>query len=223
MSGQWCLNISDRDDVAPACCAEPAFASWEDCQAAVMPYIDASVEAAVDAGLELSADCLRTMMDTTLCADASTGSFLACENDCQVLFGDKPEGAECEAMGHRMSDCEQGLICAVDRTCRNPCELSLIASEGEYCGPTRGMWFVSCDTGLACAADGTCQPGQVLGGACDALAPCAVESWCDLSGLCVAKLSGTSPCDADAQCASDICKDGVCYEPASFACGRSAW
>lgn len=210
------------------CCAEPPFEDIDDCRAVVEPHLEASVVAATEAGLTYSAECLlATMRDDIIgrpeCADATSGSLLPCEDSCQVFFGTQPEGANCEAIGHRMSDCEQGLVCGADRVCRNACELSFIALEGGFCGPQRGMWFVTCDAGLACAADGTCQAAQPIGAPCDAMTACAADGWCDDTNVCAAKLPGGSPCITDAQCSSNICKDEQCYEPESPVCARSAW
>lgn len=204
------------------CCESPPIDSADECVDLVSAHLLASVDAARDAGLSYSADCPRAMHRGLGCPDPNSGTFLACEDDCQIFFGEQPEGAQCESFGHRMSDCEQGLVCGADRVCHQPCEVPFVAPENGFCGPTRGMWFVTCDSGLSCADDGTCQPAQSLGSPCDAATACAVGGWCD-TGTCTAVLVGGSPCIDDDQCASNLCKDGACYEPESAACGRWAW
>jgi len=222
IAGELCGDVSSSSRLVDPCCSDPPFKEMKDCRDLVEPHLEASVQAAMAAGLTYSVECLFASVKGG-CTDATSGSLLRCEDSCQVFFGDQPEGAACEAVGHRMSDCQPQLVCGADRTCHDPCELSFIAPEGGFCGPQRGMWFVTCDTGLACTADGTCQPAQPFGAPCDAMTLCAVGGWCDETGTCAAQLAGGSSCDADVQCSSGICRDDTCYEPESSACARSAW
>ncbi|MFV8751409.1 hypothetical protein ACNOYE_12765 [Nannocystaceae bacterium ST9] len=209
---------------APAdCCTNPPFDSSDSCEALVESHLEASRDAALEAGLIYAADCLDEMLADPQCPNPTSGSFLACEDDCPIFHGDRPEAAECESFGHRMSDCARGLVCGADRVCHPPCELPFVAPAQGFCGPGRGMWFVTCDAGLACSDEGICQPAQPLGAPCDAATACAVGGWCDPSDTCVADLPAGSLCTDHDQCEADICKDGACFEPESFACGRWGW
>lgn len=214
-------NFGPLDD-----CAIVIFARIGDCDAVVLPALDDSMSAAIDAGLHFSDPCLdaaRTVAFAGTPPDAATGTWLSCADDCQFFYGDQPEGAPCESYGHRMSDCALDLVCAPDRTCHQPCDYSFVALLGGYCGSERGMWFVRCDVGLRCTM-GTCEQGAAIGAACDAASPCADEGWCDSSSsTCMADLPGGSACEDHPQCASDLCVDGACVEPESLECGRWGW
>lgn len=195
-----------------------------DCFEAVYPDIAASVERARAAGLTYSQECDGASFEYGRPPEAETGAWLPCEEDCQLFFGEQPEGAACEAYGLRMSDCAQGLVCAPDRTCHRPCTYAFSAAEGHYCGTARGMWFVQCEPGLACGAEGTCEPAAEVGQACDAAMLCAVEGWCDAAtDTCVPRSAVGSACMDASECASDLCVDGLCIEAPSFECGRWAW
>ena len=205
-------------------CVPPSFTSQGACFAEVQPYFEASVQAASDAGLVLAVDCFERLENLGGPPKAASGTWFDCANDCQFFHGELPEGEVCESFGHRMSDCAQGLVCAPDRTCHRPCTYSFTAPEGGFCGPARGMWFVSCDAGLACGSEGTCEPGVAIGATCDSATPCAVEGWCDPAiASCVARLPADAPCEAHEQCASDLCLEGRCIEPQWLECGRWAW
>ena len=227
LSQQMCVGISETsvDTIgAEPCCAVPLFASDRECGKVVRPHLNASVSAAQEADLVFSADCADRMLDAKECSISSSGSFLACEDDCQLFHGAQPLGSPCVAVGHRMSDCEQGLVCGADRVCRDPCDLIFVAPESGFCGPARGMWFVTCDVGLACGDDGTCEVAQPLGSPCDSTTPCAVGGWCDAStGSCVADLAGGDSCTTDEQCGSKLCRNGSCVEPESDECARWGW
>jgi hypothetical protein len=190
-------------------------------EGSIPAHLRASVEAAEAAGLIFDGNAISSP-DFTCSEIAEFGSILQCGPWSQLYYGDQPEGAPCDAVGHRMSDCVQGLVCGADRVCHQPCDIPHVASENQFCGPARGMWFVTCEPGLACDVLGTCQPAQAVGEECLSPTSCATEGWCD-SGTCVADLPGGNPCNDHAQCQSDECLDGMCYEPTSAVCGRWAW
>lgn len=205
-------------------CSIAPFPSINACIMETGAYLHDSIRAATDAGLHYAEDCLERSDALGGPPDLASGTWLDCENDCQFFHGDQPEGTPCESFGHRMSDCAQGLVCAPDGICHRPCDYSFTAPEGGFCGPTRGMWFVTCDTGLACGGEGTCEPAAILGSACDAATPCAVEGWCDPdTSSCVARLAAESPCEEHEQCVTDLCIDGICVEPEWPECGRWGW
>lgn len=188
----------------------------------IRAHLEASVEAAKTAGLTFDPSAISS--ENHECSEiVEFGSLFACGSVSQIYHGDRLEGAPCEAVGHRMSDCAQGLVCGADRVCHQPCDIPHVAPENGFCGPARGMWFVTCEPGLACGDDGTCQPAQAVGEACSPPATrCAAEGWCD-AGTCAADLPGGSPCNNHDECQSDECLDGTCYEPTSAVCGRWAW
>jgi hypothetical protein len=207
------------------CCSDELFFP-SGCEQLTRPLLEDSAELAMSAGLTYSLDCMeRHNHETPQCPMVSdSGSLLPCEVDCQVFHGAQEEGDPCDAVGYRMSDCRQELVCGADRVCHQPCDAPLIAPAGGYCGAARGMWFVTCDTGLACGVDGTCQPAQGIGEPCDDTSPCAPDSWCDPNvATCVARLGGGASCYVDEACQSRICKDGLCFVPESPECGRWAW
>jgi hypothetical protein len=208
-------------------CAYVPFLDEGECMAAVEPYLEDSVQASLNAGLQFSNDCLKSVSGREAEAEGLnivSGTWFDCEVDCQFFSGEQPEGAPCDSLGHRMSDCQQGLVCAADRTCHGPCDLPFVAPEGGYCGPARGMWFVVCGPGLACGSDGTCELASPLGDPCDASTPCAVEGWCDPdSSSCVARFPAGGSCTEHDQCASDLCGSGECVQPESLECGRWGW
>lgn len=209
-----------------ACCSNELFPIIGDCLARVEPYIEASVDLATSGGLTYSLECMERMIDESQVCDSisSSGSLLPCASDCQIFFGTVESGAPCEAMGYRMSDCQQGLVCGGDRLCHSPCDTSLVAPEAGFCGPARGMWFVECDAGLACSASGTCELAQPLGAPCDPMSPCGTGTWCDPStDSCTAQLLAGGSCVVDDECQSRVCSDGSCYQPESPECGRWAW
>jgi hypothetical protein len=193
----------------------------------IVAHLEVSRDVALAAGLSYNPNWQSCLTDwwTNECSEIpEMGSIFTCEQDCSIFYGDQPEGAACEAVGHRMSDCRQGLVCGADRVCHQPCEAPLVAYENDYCGPKRGMWFVSCDTGLACIGDGTCQPAQPTNSPCDATTACAVGNWCDeAAGICVSELPDGSSCAEHEQCISQICWEGFCFHPESAVCGRWAW
>lgn len=223
--GLIALDAFVRDPAA--CCSTSPLEDVASCRELVTPPLRASLDAAIAAGLRWSSECAERMIgdeDGQECPDPASGGLLSCALDCQLLHGDQPEGAACEAYGHRMSDCAQGLVCGADRVCHQPCELPFVAPEDGYCGVARGMWFVTCDVGLACNAEGRCQVAQPVGGPCGSDGECAVGSWCDAgSGTCASDLAGQSACERHEQCVWDVCKDGRCFEPESPACGRWGW
>ncbi len=205
-------------------CVPVVFESEKACLMQVSSHLEDSVEAALDANLHYAESCLERLDVEVGPPKQTSGTWLGCDDDCQFFFGDLPEGASCESLGHRMSDCAQGLVCAPDRICHQPCDYSFIAPEGGFCGPARGMWFVTCDAGLACGAEGTCEPAAAIGAACDAATACAVEGWCDPdTSSCVARLAADGPCVEHGQCVSDLCIEGVCFQPKSLECGRWGW
>lgn len=209
-------------------CIDPPFPDFKDCSATVRPYLDTSMQAAIDADLTFSRSCLEAakaaaFSDDPMSPNAASGTWLSCDDDCQFFYGDQPEGAPCESYGHRMSDCGPDLVCAPDRTCHAPCDASFVAPQGGYCGPERGMWFVRCDAGLRCTM-GTCEPAAAIGAPCSDASACTDEGWCDASsGTCMADLPGGSACEDHSHCASDLCVDGACVEPESLECGRWGW
>lgn len=211
------------------CCDETPFSSFGGCEQPVRQKVAVSVAAAIDAGLAFSSDCGGRLFaekpESAMCVfDVAAASFLPCNDDCQLFFGDQALGEECNAIGYRMSDCQQGLICGPDRTCHSPCEVPNVAPEGGFCGAGRGMWFVTCEPGTTCSYDGTCVSAQLIGVSCDSSTPCEVGSWCDSStDTCAADLAGGSSCSRHSQCLSYICKDGACFEPESPECGRWGW
>lgn len=222
--GYWtCVHVSDLDPPFHECSAKP-FSSAAQCENVVRPIFEDSVQAALDAGLHYSPECVDRVNDFFGPPQATSGTWLDCERDCQFLHGDQPEGASCESFGHRMSDCAQGLVCAPDRTCHQPCGYSFVSPVGGFCGPARGMWFVTCEPGLVCGPDGICEPAAGVGAACDAATACAVEGWCNPdSSVCEPRLTAESPCGAHEHCLSDLCVDGICVEPQWFECGRWGW
>jgi hypothetical protein len=236
MARKICSSVSGTSDslgyqLGAPCCGEAVFASSEQCLDVVgARWVESRDAAAMTAGLVFSAVCVEALasarMDATTldCPSLASGTFATCEDDCQIFHGDQPEGAACEAYGHRMSDCAQGLVCGADRVCHQPCEIPFIAPEGGFCGAARGMWFVQCDAGLSCNAEGLCEAAQPLGGPCSADVDCAIGGWCDASvGACASDNAGGTACERHEQCTSDVCKAGVCFEPESPECGRWAW
>jgi hypothetical protein len=200
--------------------------SFEQCHDLVVSRWVVSRDAAVEAGLVLSSSCIETLAgkEALDCPSLASGTFATCEDDCQIFYGDQPEGAACEAYGHRMSDCAQGLVCGADRVCHQPCEIPFVAPEGGFCGAARGMWFVQCDAGLSCSADGLCEAALPLGGPCSEDVDCAIGGWCDASvGACAGDYAGGTACERHEQCTSDVCKAATCFEPESPECGRWAW
>lgn len=187
----------------------------------------ASLAAGLDAALAANLTWDKTPFISSLadCSSvASNGSILPCSGATQFFYGTQPEGATCEAYGHRMSDCQQGLACGADRVCHQACDVPHVAYEDQFCGPERGMWFVSCAPGLACFPDGVCRVGGLLDGGCTQAEPCAV-GWCDdWTNTCVADLPADSPCEDHIQCESKYCWEGACYAaPTEELCGRWGW
>jgi len=229
LTGAVCAAASGHH--YPPCCGaddrDRPFEDSIDCrESPVGDHISKSADAARAAGLTYDGYCVYDIIKVNWseCLDFGSGSFLGCDRDCQIYYGEVGEGAACEAYGHRMSDCQQGLVCAPDRSCHQACDHAFVAPEDGYCGPTRGMWFVACDLGLACDDEGICRPAAAVGEACDAATACAIGGWCEpLSGACVAGLAAGSPCTAHEQCGSEVCKEGVCFAPESPVCGRWAW
>lgn len=191
-------------------CSPNPFLSESECNSLVGPHFERGVDAAVAAGLTFDEAC------------ALTGTTFGCHVDCQMFFGTGTIGDPCEAFGRQMSDCEQGLVCGVDRRCHVPCDEPQIALEGDYCGPSRGVWEGSCAAGFACGNSGTCETAAGLGAPCDAATLCAVGSWC-ADSICVAQVMGGEACDTHESCLSRLCSDGACIEPESPECGRWAW
>jgi hypothetical protein len=220
LGGMVCNLLSE------SCCADMLFQFTGGCLNKVEGPIETSVELAIEQGLTYSLECIeRTISESSICPMISTsGRLLPCEIDCQIYFGDVAAGEPCEAIGYRMSDCQQGLVCGPDRVCQDSCDVSLVAPEGGFCGPARGMWFVECDAGLACGAEGTCELAQPLGAACDSTTPCATGTWCAPGAdSCTAAVPEGSSCTVDDECPSRACRDGWCFEPESPECGRWAW
>lgn len=217
----------------------PGFLAQRVCQTSSdcceLPYVPACEDprpagASLAAGLDAALAANLTWDDAPFpswppeCSDVvSNGSVLACSGATQFFYGTQPEGATCEAYGHRMSDCQQGLACGADRVCHLACDVPQVAYENDFCGPERGMWFVSCAPGLACFPDGVCRVGQALGDGCTEAEPCAV-GWCDEStNTCVADLPDDSPCEDHVQCESKYCWEGTCYAAPTQLCGRWGW
>jgi hypothetical protein len=229
LTGVVCAAASSNH--FPPCCGpddkDRPFELAQECQdSPVRAYIEQSAEAARAAGLSYDGYCMYEIVGSgwNRCVDFGSGTLLDCEEDCQIYHGELGEGENCEAYGHRMSDCRQGLICAPDRRCHQPCDYSFVAPEGGYCGPSRGMWFVTCGVGLACNSHGICEAAAATGEACDADTACRLGGWCEpVDGICVPGLPGGSPCTDHEQCSSDVCKAGVCFTPESPVCGRWAW
>jgi hypothetical protein len=209
-----------------ACGAECGDFPFDDdvlCANRVGPIAQEAVERSEQAHLRYDEPCMEAVLAAD-CPHPESGGFLSCEDDCQIFYGDQPEGAACEAYGHRMSDCAQGLVCGADRVCHQPCEIPFVAPEGGFCGAARGMWFVECDAGLSCNADGICEAALPLGGPCSEDVDCAIGGWCDASvSACVGDYTGGTACERHEQCTSDVCKAGACFEPESPECGRWAW
>ena len=208
------------------CCqdSEVPFDLAGECRDAVSGPITDSVDAARNAGLTYDAHCVDEVLRGTGCMNLESGTFASCEQDCQIFHGQGQEAAPCIAYGHRMSDCAQGLICAPDGSCHQPCDYDLVAPAGGYCGPARGMWFVTCAAGLACSSEGLCEPGVALGDSCAGGLSCAVGGWCEpQTEACVADLPDGTTCTEHEQCASKVCKQGACLAPDSPTCGRWAW
>jgi hypothetical protein len=217
-----CDHFGPPDDNPPLC---PIFPYAQLCVDVVSWHSQASVSEALAAGYTMSVECATKIGDMSMASIyPKTGTWLSCEEDCQYFFGDQPEGAACEAVGHRMSDCEEGLICAPDRRCHQPCDYSFIAPLGGWCGPARGMWFVTCDAGLRCGPEGTCQPAAAIGESCVDNFGCAIGGWCDTeTNLCTSVGADGTPCVTDDQCESMVCVEGRCLEEEPFVCQRYGW
>jgi hypothetical protein len=221
---QWIHEVFELQ--ACACaeeCVDFPFDNYDPCAMRVGPIMEDAIARSEQAGLRYAESCAQTLFSVD-CPNLESGGFLPCEDDCQIYYGEQPEGAACEAYGHRMSDCAQGLVCGADRVCHQPCEIPFIAPEGGFCGAARGMWFVQCDAGLSCNAEGLCEAAQPLGGPCSEDVDCAIGGWCDASvGACAGDYAGGTACERHEQCTSDVCKAGACFEPESPECGRWAW
>ncbi|WP_146660765.1 hypothetical protein [Enhygromyxa salina] len=228
LPSEWLVPESVPGHLADNMCS----IAFDCCDAAHIPVCEhpAPVKASGVAGLDAALAANLTWDERPLqswipeCSvTVANGSYLPCSGATQFFYGAQPEGATCEAFGHRMSDCQQGLACGADRVCHKACDVPKVAYENHFCGFERGMWFVSCAAGLTCFPDGVCRPGQALGDLCAEAEPCAV-GWCDeVSSTCVAGLPNDSPCVSDRQCESNYCWEGACYAGSMPVCGRWGW
>lgn len=152
-------------------------------------------------------------------------TWVSCEQECQVYFGDAEAGEPCERAGRRMSTCAQGLVCGADDVCHAPCDAPLEIPIGAACGYRAGFQREGCAAGLVCSADpGTCVVAPATGTACDPTAPvCAQTDGCFAdTSMCTPRLAMGEPCSAHGECVTNVC-DQTCLPPDSYACANFRW
>jgi MYXO-CTERM domain-containing protein len=182
----------------------------------------------LDDGTECSAgrECSSGFCVENVCCDS------ACDGTCQACTATNKASGEDGVCGDAKAgtdahdDCadEGALTCKRDGTCdgAGACRLYL---EGIPCGETNCEDNVQ--TGHACDGNGTCLDNSehacglyVCRGAactidCSEHADCSTAAYCNVTdGTCEEKLVDGQPCDEPANCASNLCVDGVCCNKA---------
>lgn len=219
------------------CLCETAANEW------LAPGCDASADVLVNKWMNGVAD--ENLQFDPICAtyatgeshrrckgDPSTGRWRACEDECQMFFGERQAGETCRIVGRRISSCAQGLACGVDGVCYLPCDLPSRGKAGDACGAFLGEFETRCDEGLACA-DGTCVIAAGAESACGEGVLCETGYWCS-AGTCVPQRTAGESCPIEPRCDADTCEvvegcefgacdDGVCAHPQFRMCVGFSW
>lgn len=184
-------------------------------------------------GLTYDSDCATEVLNewgqlSLTCEPESedSRSWLPCDDECQVYFGEAGLSETCERAGRRMSTCTQGLICGVDDRCHAPCDAPSTIPAGHACGYAAGYGTESCAAGTICAGDPeTCIVPLARGASCTDRpgSTCGSEDRCDAgTGTCAAKFAEGAPCSSGDDCISGACSD-QCVPPEAFECDHFLW
>lgn len=170
---------------------------------------------AEQAGAHFDGDCLRDMyaahVDHLGCKSSSEtlGALehvLRCEV-CEIVHGDKQEGAGCRSFGHG-SDCAPGLDC-VAGICVDTCTERALGAACTFTATNGLTYTYPCKDGVCDAAAGVCVAALADGGACTSSWQCRSE-WCNDSGVCGLPKIGDS-CEFARDCGPwRRCLDGAC-------------
>jgi hypothetical protein len=154
--------------------------------------------------------------------DPPSEPLVACEDECQIYFGDAALGDACTRFGPRMSTCEADLVCGVDGTCHAPCERPLEIPKGGRCSQFLGALVdEACIEGTVCSPEtSTCEVPLALGETCDhSTAPCPKDHYCGgPEYVCRPRGALGEPCDRHFDCLSYVCIDDVCAAPDPWSC-----
>ncbi len=199
----------------PLDCGDCLARAWSDtlaCVDEVTPWAESWAEAAKQAGLTYDRACVDRIWTTwaSECPSDPELGWIGCADECQFYHGDAGTGEACEVYGMRMSSCNQGLVCGVDRTCHEPCDAPGPGGLGEACGLAYGSAGVSCSDGLACVA-GACIEAANTGEPCSPELACDSASFCDPeTSQCQARLPPGAECSDHEMCEFGVCVDGAC-------------
>ena len=179
-----------------------------------------------DRKLDYDAACLARLVQATsgvkdFATQCGDGSLVTCEQECQIFFGERELGESCDAIGRRISTCQQDLACGPDGLCHEFCDVPTVATEGQFCGHELGLFAVRCADGLACVGN-RCVGGVQPGEPCEDERPCADSSYCG-DGTCSTKLAAGESCSADFACLSGVCEDQRCFDDQPVACVGFHW
>lgn len=171
--------------------------------------------------LELNAEHVGTT-EVACSTTPSIEPWLACDDECQIFYGDGNEGDVCSRLGRRMSTCASDLVCGIDDVCHGPCDKPLEIPVGGPCGYFHdGVLDEQCAAGLVCAADTrTCEvplsPGERCG---DERPPCPTDHHCVLpTSTCEPRIAQGGACERHYDCVTLVCIDGVCAAPDPWSC-----
>lgn len=211
------------------CSVEQPFSSAKVCEQYQQSPVRRAQNESIAAGLVFDEACAYAIVDEidALGCEVLDESFMLAES-CQVYFGDKALGDPCTPHywgfianhGFRMSDCEQGLVCApAGLRCTTP-EMPYVALAADAsCADTMGNALGRCPDPQQCdPGSSLCVMPAALGDPCPDDFPCA-DSWCD-AGTCVARKADGATCEMSIECASLYCSEGRCVDlgPLAAAC-----
>jgi hypothetical protein len=203
-------------------CSEPPWSSAEVCTQYLLQPVIRAQNAAIAAGLAFDEDCAYRMIDELeqLGCESLEGFRLA--DGCQAYHGDKELGDACTleywavtaTSGFHISDCKQGLVCALaGQRCTTPEMPWVELAADAMCRDAMGNSLGFCpDPQQQCdATSSQCVTPAALGEPCPNDFPCA-DSWCD-DGTCVARKADDAACAESIECASLVCSEERCAEP----------
>lgn len=166
-------------------------------------------------------DCMvdRDCVDDAFCSTekkcvALAKAGAACRADRQCVFGlacvgaTPSEAGACRALPALGESCPYDRCADINARCNASGTCVAVGLPGASCASD-----VECSQYARCSGS-ICVDVPTLGMPCDSI--CGGEAFCD-NGTCVAPLENSTPCNADGECASQLCVEG----PIFAACATS--
>ncbi len=129
-------------------CEYPTGSSFEHCEYQLGVLLEGSAEVNGVDGLSFDGECAEAFIsgvDSLECGVPTQGAPGECTRPCKIWHGPMGKGASCQSF-NSTDNCAQGLVCAGDGVCVDPCAEPDLPGAGQPCAPQIGCDdFSICD------------------------------------------------------------------------------